>query len=116
MAQAQIPLPRRASFETMRADGWWLQPLLVLTVLSTFVVYSTWAAFQGAHYEWGPYLSPFYSPLLFGDGPRAWFGPKPAWWPGTSHRKLRVSGWRPPPWTLLAGSTFSSTTPPTSPR
>ena len=30
----------------------------------------------------GPYLSPFYSPELFGDSPHAWFGPKPAWWPG----------------------------------
>ena len=49
---------------------------------SAFVVYSTWAAFQGNHYESGPYLSPFYSPLLFGDGPHAWFGPQPGWWPG----------------------------------
>ena len=32
---------------------------------------------QRAHY-----LSPFYSPELFGDSPHAWFGPKPAWWPG----------------------------------
>ncbi len=47
-----------------------------------FVVYATWAAFQGAHYEFGPYLSPFYSPLLFGTSPHAWFGgPQPAWWP-----------------------------------
>ena len=38
------------------------------TVLGAFVVYATWAAFQGEHYEFGPYLSPFYSPLLFGDG------------------------------------------------
>ena len=29
----------------------------------------------------GPYLSPFYSPLLFGDSHHAWFGPKPGWWP-----------------------------------
>ena len=49
--------------------------------LSAFIVYATWAAFQGNHYEFGPYLSPFYSPLLFGDGPHAWFGPKPGWWP-----------------------------------
>ena len=44
-------------------------------------VYSTWAAFQGNHYAYGPYLSPFYSPVLFGDAPHAWFGPKPGWWP-----------------------------------
>ena len=30
----------------------------------------------------GPYLSPFYSPELFGDSEHSWFGPKPAWWPG----------------------------------
>src|SRR5207249_2259105 len=28
-----------------------------------------------------PYLSPFYSPELFGDSPHSWFGPKPSWWP-----------------------------------
>ena len=37
---------------------------------------------SGNHYKYGPYLSPFYSPLLFGDSPHAWFGPKPGWWPG----------------------------------
>ena len=37
--------------------------------------------FEGDHYTYGPYLSPFYSPELFGDSPHAWFGPKPAAWP-----------------------------------
>jgi len=55
--------------------------LAVLLGLSTFIVYSTWAAFQNAHYHFGPYLSPFYSPELFGDSPHAWFGPKPSFWP-----------------------------------
>ena len=50
-------------------------------ILSAFVIYATWAAFQGEHYTWGPYLSPFYSPELFGSSPHAWFGPQPAWWP-----------------------------------
>ena len=36
---------------------------------------STWALFQGEHYHFGNYLSPFYSPELFGDSPHAWFGP-----------------------------------------
>src|SRR2546421_459048 len=65
----------------MRADVWWLQPLLVFLGLSTFIVYSTWAAFQGTHYFFGNYVSPFYSPELFGDSPHSWFGPKPGWWP-----------------------------------
>jgi hypothetical protein len=36
----------------------------VFLVLGGFVVYATWAAFQNAHYTFGPYLSPFYSPVL----------------------------------------------------
>jgi hypothetical protein len=82
MAQV-IPLEHRPFGRTMRRDAWWAQPLLTFLVLGAFVVYATWAAFQGEHYEYGPYLSPFYSPLLFGEGPHSWFGPKPGWWPGT---------------------------------
>jgi hypothetical protein len=67
--------------ETYRRDAWWVEPLVVFLVLGGFVVYATWAAFQNAHYTSGPYLSPFYSPVIFGEGEHAWFGPKPAWWP-----------------------------------
>jgi len=65
----------------MRADVWWTQPLLVFAGLSIFIVYSTWAAFQGQNYFFGNYISPFYSPEIFGDSPHSWFGPKPNWWP-----------------------------------
>ncbi len=65
---------------TSRPDLWWLQPLLIFMGLGSFIVYSTWAAFQGEHYHLGPYLSPFYSPELFGDSPHSWFGAKPSWW------------------------------------
>jgi hypothetical protein len=84
MAQASWPLKdvQRTFGETTRKDFWWIQPAAVFLALSAFIVYATWAAFQGDHYEFGPYLSPFYSPLLFGDGPHSWFGPKPGWWPG----------------------------------
>lgn len=82
MVHAPLPLAPRKFGETMRRDAWWLEPLLVFCGLSAFVVYSTWAGFQARHYTFGPYLSPFYSPELFGDSPHAWFGPKPAWWPG----------------------------------
>jgi len=81
MDQAGVVLKRRGFGETTRRDLWWSQPLVVFLGLSAFVVYSTWAAFQGNHYQYGPYLSPFYSPLLFGDSPYSWFGPKPGWWP-----------------------------------
>jgi hypothetical protein len=80
MAHAQLPVVRHFG-ETVRPDLWWLQPALVVVLLSGFIVYATWAAFQGTHYTYGPYLSPFYSPELFGDSPHAWFGPKPGWWP-----------------------------------
>ncbi len=67
----------------MRPDAWWAQPALVFLGLGGFVIYSTWAAFQGRNYFFGPYLSPFYSPLLFGEPPHSWFGPRPGWWPGS---------------------------------
>jgi hypothetical protein len=66
---------------TMRQDAWWLPSLLTFLGLSTFLVYATWAAFQNAHYAFGNYLSPMYSPELFGASPHAWFGPKPDWYP-----------------------------------
>ncbi len=66
---------------TARIDLWWIRPLVIFIVLSAFIIYATWAAFQGEHYSAGAYLSPFYSPELFGDSPHAWFGPKPVWWP-----------------------------------
>ena len=66
---------------TSRRDAWWVKPLLTFIGLSAFVVYTTWAAFQGEHYHHGPYISPLYSPELFGDSPHSWFGPRPDWWP-----------------------------------
>jgi hypothetical protein len=81
MAQVDVPLSRLGFGQTSRRDLWWVQPLAVFLGLSAFIVYSTWAAFQGEHYSVGNYLSPFYSPEIFGDSPHSWLGPKPAWWP-----------------------------------
>ena len=50
-------------------------PLVTFIVFTSFVVYATWALLQGEHYHYGNYLSPFYSPELFGDSPHAVFGP-----------------------------------------
>ncbi|MGO8862060.1 MAG: hypothetical protein ACLQRH_15035 [Acidimicrobiales bacterium] len=57
---------------TLRQDRWWVEPLVTVTVLTLFVVYSTWAAFVGKNYFAGPELhrnliSPFYSPCLTGS-------------------------------------------------
>lgn len=83
MSLSGVTLPVRPSFgQTQRPDVWWLQPAVVFLGLGTFIVYSTWAAFQGVHYSFGNYLSPFYSPELFGDSHHAWLGPRPGWWPG----------------------------------
>jgi len=48
----------------LRTDAWWALPVTVMIVLGAFIVYSTWAALQNAHYFFAPYLSPFYSPCL----------------------------------------------------
>jgi len=70
MAQA-VTVGKRGWFATLRRDAWWLEPLLVVIGLGTFVVYSTVSAvFWDFNFEVGPYLSPFYEPLLD-------FG----WWP-----------------------------------
>ena len=58
---------------TLRDDRWWIGPLVTLVGFTSFVVYSTWAAFQGDHYwfsgeatsGYGGYLSPFYSPVFW---------------------------------------------------
>ena len=80
MASELVSITRRGFGETARRDLWWAQPLITFIVFGSFIVYSTWAAFQGEHYRFGPYLSPFYSPELLGSA-TAWFGPKPGWIP-----------------------------------
>ena len=53
MERVQIVLPVRRFGETARRDAWWIQPLSVFSVFSAFIVYATWAAFQGEHYHSG---------------------------------------------------------------
>jgi hypothetical protein len=70
MAESGNVLQRGRFGTTMRRDSWWLELIPIVIVLGAFGVYATWRAFEGRFYEFGPYLSPFYSPLL-----------KPTWWP-----------------------------------
>lgn len=91
MSRADVSLPHQESVArfgaTSRTDAWYLQPLLVFLGLFAFIVYTTWAAFQGVNYfvdaNGAHYLSPFYSPLLYGQaGEPYWIGPgPPSWWP-----------------------------------
>jgi hypothetical protein len=83
--------PQRRFGQTTRPDAWWVQPLFVFLGFSAFIVYSTWAAFNplsnGSCAYWfngngANYLSPFFSPEIFGYSPHAIFGGKPGWWPG----------------------------------
>jgi hypothetical protein len=62
--------------ETQRRDAWWVEILPVLLLLGGFGVYATLRAFEGKFYEWGPYLSPFYSPLI--DPGHRWWKFSPA--------------------------------------
>ncbi|WP_245743344.1 hypothetical protein [Geodermatophilus poikilotrophus] len=41
-----------------------MQPLVTVVVLLLFIAYSTFRAFQNAHYYASPYISPFYSPCI----------------------------------------------------
>ena len=84
-------LPKQRPFgATTRPDAWWVQPLVVFLGFAAFIVYSTWAAFHPLYhgncaYWFGGnganYLSPFFSPEIFGYSPHALLGGKPAWWP-----------------------------------
>jgi hypothetical protein len=57
------PAPR-----TMPGRGnWWIQPLAIAIGFTAFIVYGTWSVlFGGGAHAWyaGPYLSPFYSPVI----------------------------------------------------
>ena len=76
---------------TNRTDTWWVGPTVTLVGLVAWGIYYFWAASQAQYYYAGPYLSPFYAPLLFtdvtaaGSAPleHAWFGGWPAWWPSS---------------------------------
>jgi hypothetical protein len=53
--------------QVSRRDLWWLQPVAVAIGFTLFVIYGLWSsiiAAGGDVWEHGPYLSPFYSPLI----------------------------------------------------
>jgi hypothetical protein len=82
MSSFDVPLQRGKFGQTARRDFWWVQPLFTFLGFAGFIVYSTWAALQGDHYRFGPYLSPMYSPEIFNlTGEGAWLGRMPDWMP-----------------------------------
>ncbi len=70
MSESEAVVQRRRFGASMRRDAWWLELVPVIVVLGAFSAYATWRTFENNYYEWGPYLSPFYSPHI-----------KPGWWP-----------------------------------
>src|SRR5262249_31494481 len=105
MAQVSTaPVQEERFGATDRRDNWWLGPTAILIGLLAFLVYGTWAAWQGDGYEIrqargseafpslgnkpvAPYLSPFYAPLIYdpnGESPHAWIPHdiRPGWMPG----------------------------------
>jgi hypothetical protein len=72
MAGSPTLLPESRLGSTLRRDSWWTELVPVVLLLGGFGVYATLRAFEGAYYSWGPYLSPFYSPLI---------DPQHHWWP-----------------------------------
>lgn len=72
MAISPAALPPSRLGSTERRDAWWVENVPVVILLGGFGIYATLRAFEGAYYEWGPYLSPFYSPLI---------DPTHHWWP-----------------------------------
>ena len=87
MAHPELTLTDQRPFQTQRQDTWWLQPVAVFVGLGLFIIYATFRVFEGNHFIHGPYLSPFYSPLLFGltnvthSIEHSWFGEMPSWIP-----------------------------------
>jgi len=65
MANKVVHLPVVAGLgSTLRKDNWWLGPAITFAVLTAFIAYATFRAFENNFFEYGPYLSPFYSPYL----------------------------------------------------
>jgi hypothetical protein len=68
---------RLAQFaETQRRDAWWVEIIPIILLMGGFSVYATLRAFEGKLYSSGPYLSPFYSPLI--DPGHHWWKLSPA--------------------------------------
>jgi hypothetical protein len=67
---------------TLRQDRWWLQPLITVTVLVAFIIYSTFRTFYGKDFYSTHLLSPFYSPCL---SDRCGAAPHLSWLPTTQY-------------------------------
>src|ERR1700685_4214048 len=76
MAASGVSAAKSGLGSTLRQDAGGGGVLPVIVVLGGFGLYATLRAFEGKFYEWGPYLSPFYSPLI--DANHRWWKLSPA--------------------------------------
>ena len=76
MAKASAVVQIESFGSTQRRDSWWVEIVPVVILLGGFGIYATLRAFEGKFYAWGPYLSPFYSPLI--DPEHHWWRFSPA--------------------------------------
>ena len=76
MAGLPTLVPESRFGSTQRRDSWWIEILPIIIVMGGFSIYATLRALEGKFYAWGPYLSPFYSPLI--DPQHHWWKFSPA--------------------------------------
>ena len=96
---AEIGGHKNGFLATMRTDNWRTGPILTVLGLGLFGVYATIMAVINTNYTWGPYLSPFYSPVLYFDpavaapevAHHSWFGASMGRYVGMGHVKKRLS-------------------------
>lgn len=81
MAGASSPRRLPLFLETERKDGWWTPQAITFGVITVALIYIHWALFQGEHYAYEGYLSPLYSPEVWGSSHHAWLGSPPDWFP-----------------------------------
>jgi len=68
----RLPVLQSGFGRTLRSDAWWVGPGITFAIISLFIAYATFRAFENAHYTFGPYLSPFYSPLIDTSFAKGW--------------------------------------------
>jgi hypothetical protein len=64
----RLPIVGTGLGATLRKDAWWVGPAVTFVVLSSFIAYATFRAFENDFFAYGPYLSPFYSPYIESKG------------------------------------------------
>jgi hypothetical protein len=76
MAGSPTLLPESGLGSTLRRDAWWTELIPIFVLMGGFSVYAFFRAYENKFFEWGPYLSPFYSPLI--DRQHHWWPLSPA--------------------------------------